>query len=104
MTPQDETDAIEIARAIVRHAMKPLVSPDAQARIRSFFHALRCVEEAYGLKLQGDALSAHDILIVDQRERLPADYEWSAYITEDGRLEIAEYVLDDEGPTMRVHQ
>lgn len=78
------------------HAPEPLVKPERVAAIKSFRRGLALLEEAYGLKLTADTDVTGDILIVDQIQKLPADYEWSAYIGADGTLEIAEWVLEEE--------
>ena len=86
-----------IAKAIVNHATKPLVSPDQEKRIRSFRMALTLMEDAYGLKLAGDSDGSCDILIIDRTRTLPRGYYYDARIDGDtGVLDLAEWVLDEE--------
>ena len=84
------------ARFATTHTTGPLVKPERRIDILSFRNALERICEAYGVRLKGDTDASGDILIYDQRGKLPAGYDFSAFIRPDGSLEIAEWVLDDE--------
>ena len=78
------------------HATEPLVTPERRIDILSFRNALERICEAYGVKIKGDTDASGDILIYDQRQKLPHGYDWSAYIEPNGQMEFCDYVLDDE--------
>lgn len=94
--PQAETGSMQIAKAIVNHAAKPLVSAERRREIQLFVDTIKLVENAFHCKLRGDTDLSGDILIFDQANPLPSGYEFSAYIEPNGHLEFTEWVLDDE--------
>ena len=72
---------------------RPLVSRKRQAQIREFINSLHILEEAFGLRLSSDDGS---IEVLDTRNPLPTGYAFAAIIRNDGVLEIAEWIKEDE--------
>lgn len=70
-----------------------LVTREREFEIRNFRHDLAALEASYGLELKpGDD---RDFEIIDTRRKMPQGYDWSAIITRDGKLEIAEFVPEE---------
>jgi hypothetical protein len=85
-----------IAKAIVNHATKPLVSAERRHEIELFVRTIRIVEDAFRCKLRSDTDSTGDLHIIETGSTLPPGYEWSAHLSPSGELTFTEFVLDDE--------
>ena len=73
-----------------------LVTLERALEIRHFHIDLKELEHKYGIRLK--AGDDHDFEIIDERRQMPAGYTFSAFIREDGKLEIVEYVPEDSFP------
>lgn len=74
-----------------------LARPDRQAAIRNFFAELEEIQNRYGLRLSTD--SEHAIDIVDECQKLPFGYAFSAVmnISAQGlQLEMAKAIEDED--------
>lgn len=81
----------------VNHSTGPLVKPERVTAIKAFKRSLELLCECYGVKLKPDTDYSGDLLILDQTRQIPAGYYFDARITPEGELEIANWVLDEEG-------